>query len=100
MRRPFLLPPLALVTVLALTAPAAVAQPAAARRVPTVDDLLALAQVGSATISPDGAWVAYTQTESDFEQDAFVTHLWLVRASGGAPFQLTRGPKSAGSIAL
>jgi dipeptidyl aminopeptidase/acylaminoacyl peptidase len=65
------------------------------RRVPTVDDLLNLKSIGGAQISPDGARVAYTVTESDFTQDAFVTHIWLAETSTGRTLRLTRGEKSA-----
>ena len=65
------------------------------RRVPTVDDLLNIKSLGGAQISPDGARVAYTVTESDLTQDAFVTHIWLADASTGRTLQLTRGEKSA-----
>lgn len=67
-----------------------------ARR-PTVEDLLALKSVGGARISPDGKWVAYGMTHTDFKQDAFVTHLWLADTAGGPARQLTRGDKSAGN---
>ena len=50
---------------------------AADQRVPTVDDLLTLKTIGGAQISPDGGLVAYTVTEADFDQDAFVTQIWL-----------------------
>ena len=53
---------------------------AAERRVPTVDDLLNLKSIGGPQISPDGTRVAYTQTEADFGQDAFVTQLWMADA--------------------
>ena len=46
-------------------------------------------------ISPDGKWVAYGVSEPDFEQDAFVTQIWIVPAAGGTPVQLTRGAKSS-----
>ena len=65
------------------------------RRVPTVDDLLNIKSIGGAQISPDGTWVAYTVTETDFKQDAFVTHIWLADAATGRTLQLTRGEKSA-----
>jgi dipeptidyl aminopeptidase/acylaminoacyl peptidase len=84
-----------LVLAMALAAPAA--SQSAARHVPTIEDLLALKQVSGAQISPDGAWVAYAVSEADLEQDAFVTHLWRARAATGETYQLTRGPKSAGS---
>ena len=76
-----------------------VAVPAAddAPQVPGIEDLLKLRTVGGVQISPDGKWVAYGVTETDFKQDAFVTQLWLAAAAGGAPVQLTRGDKSAGS---
>lgn len=70
---------------------------AAQHRIPTVDDLLNVKSLGGAQISPDGKWVAYTVTESDFKQDAYVTHVWLVEAQSGRMFQLTRGDKSAGN---
>ena len=69
-----------------------------APRVPSVDDLLHLKTIGGAQISPDGQWVAYGVTEADFEQDAFVTNIWLASASGATPFQLTQGKKSATSF--
>ena len=66
-------------------------------RVPTIDDLLTVKSIGSARISPDGRWIAYTMNETDFKQDAFVTHIWLSNTGTGADFQLTRGDKSASS---
>ena len=47
------------------------------RHVPTIDDLLTLKSIGGAQISPDGHRVAYTVTNADFKQDAFVTQIWL-----------------------
>jgi dipeptidyl aminopeptidase/acylaminoacyl peptidase len=71
-------------------------QPALAeRRVPTIDDLLAIASLGSPRISPDGTRVAYTVTTADFDQDAFVTHVWIVDLATGERTQITRGAKSA-----
>jgi dipeptidyl aminopeptidase/acylaminoacyl peptidase len=65
------------------------------RRIPTIDDLLLVKSAGGATISPDGKWVAYTITETDFKQDAYVTQIWLADAVTGSSFQLTRGEKSS-----
>lgn len=69
-------------------------QAAPAKRVPTIEDLLALKSVGGARISPDGAKVAYTVTEADLDQDAYVTQIWLADTATGRSFQLTRGKKS------
>src|SRR5512143_3373669 len=66
----------------------------AARRVPTVEDLMGLKSAGSPAISPDGTRVAYTVTETDYDQDAYVTQIWLSDVATGRTFQLTRGKKS------
>ncbi|MGE0886086.1 MAG: prolyl oligopeptidase family serine peptidase [Blastocatellales bacterium] len=68
-----------------------------AQHVPTVDDLINVKSVGGAQISPDGKFVAYTVTETDWKQDAYVTHIWLADVATGRTLQLTRGDKSAGS---
>ena len=79
--------------ILAITAAVA----ADTRRVPTIDDLLMVKTVGGAQISPDGKWVAYTVSETDFKQDAFVTQVWLANTATGRTLQLTRGDKPSGS---
>src|SRR5262245_31932776 len=65
------------------------------RRVPTIDDLLLVKSAAGAQISPDGKWVAYTVSETDFRQDAYVTQIWLANTATGRTFQLTRGDKSS-----
>jgi dipeptidyl aminopeptidase/acylaminoacyl peptidase len=77
--------------------PAGTAAPA--KRVPTVEDLMALKSAGSPQISPDGTKVAYTVTEADFGQDAYVTQVWLADAATGETIQLTRGGKSCSNPA-
>jgi dipeptidyl aminopeptidase/acylaminoacyl peptidase len=69
----------------------------AQRRVPTVDDLINVKSAGGAQISPEGSYVAYTVTETDWKQDAYVTHLWIADVKSGRTFQLTRGEKSVGN---
>jgi dipeptidyl aminopeptidase/acylaminoacyl peptidase len=64
--------------------------------VPTVDDLLNIQSASAARISPDGKWVAYTVTTTDFKQNAYVTHVWLASTENGRTLQLTRGEKSTG----
>jgi dipeptidyl aminopeptidase/acylaminoacyl peptidase len=89
--------------VLSAAAPGATAGPSAIagsadeglKRVPAVEDLMALKSVGAARISPDGRRVAYTVTEADFEQDAYITQIWLIDIASGRAFQLTRGKKSS-----
>lgn len=71
------------------------------RHVPTIDELLTIKSIGTAQLSPDGKWVAYTVTNADFKQDAFVTQVWLVEVGQGGTvgkgrtIQLTRGDKSS-----
>lgn len=65
------------------------------KRVPTIEDLMALKSAGSPRISPDGHRVAYTVTETDFEQDAYITQIWLLDVASGQTIQLTRGKKSS-----
>jgi dipeptidyl aminopeptidase/acylaminoacyl peptidase len=67
---------------------------AQAAHVPTIDELLRLSTPGVARISPDGRYVAYTLTEPDFEQNAYITHIWVVETASGHSWQLTRGKKS------
>ena len=68
-------------------------------RVPTIDDLLTIKSVGSVAISPDGKWVAYTVSQTDFKADAFINHIWIADPATGRNYQLTRGEKSAGNMA-
>jgi dipeptidyl aminopeptidase/acylaminoacyl peptidase len=74
---------------------AAGASESVAKRVPSIEDLMALKSAGGARISPDGRRVAYTVTETDFDQDAYVTQIWLADAASGESIQLTRGKKSS-----
>jgi dipeptidyl aminopeptidase/acylaminoacyl peptidase len=69
------------------------------RRVPTVDDLMQIKSAGSPRISPDGRWIAYTVTETDFKQDAYISQIWLAETATGRTFQLTRGEKSCANPA-
>ena len=78
-----------------LTAATAVSSTDTAKRVPTIEDLLALKSAGGARISPDGMRVAYTITETDFERDAYITQIWLADVGTGRTLQLTRGDKSS-----
>ena len=85
---------LLLVSICALTSHPLSAQP----KPPTVDDLLNLESVGGAQLSPDGRWVAYTVTSTDWKGDAFVSQLWVADVAGGARRQLTRDPKGVSAI--
>jgi dipeptidyl aminopeptidase/acylaminoacyl peptidase len=92
-------PLLVLLLLAVVAAPAPAVGQSGAVKVPTVDDLLNLKTIGSPQISPDGTWVAYTVSSTDWKQDAFITHIWLVRVSTGQRFQVTRGDKSCSNPA-
>ena len=78
---------------------------------PTVDQILSLKRVGSPEISPDGHWVAYTVRETNWDDNAYETEIWLadattgdlrqvgVSASSPATRQLTNDKKSSQSPA-
>src|SRR5436190_2420878 len=64
----------------------------------TAQDLLKVNGVGSPRISPDGARIAYTVSETRMEKDKewkSVTQVWVVPAAGGKVRQYTRGDKTA-----
>src|SRR5689334_9404201 len=63
-------------------------------RAATVDDLLAFQSVSDPTISPNGRWIAYVVTRGDREKNVNNATIWIVPAEGGAPTQLTRGPRA------
>ena len=63
----------------------------------TVDDQFALKRVGSPTISPDGAWVAYTVSSTDLEKERSSTSLWMVSIHGGEPIALSMTHESVSS---
>ena len=56
---------------------------------PTVDQDLSLKRVGSPEISPDGRSVAYTIRETNWDDNAYETEIWLADSATGAVHQLT-----------
>jgi len=60
----------------------------------SIDDLLSLHIVGEPQVSPDGAWVAFTDQQSHAAANTTSSAIWLVSSKGGkgeAPRQLTNG---------
>jgi dipeptidyl aminopeptidase/acylaminoacyl peptidase len=74
-----------------ISALAAVAQTAPARRGMTVDDYFQLRQVSDPQIAPDGSAVVYVVSAADFDRARWDTDLWRVRP-GAAPERLTFHP--------
>jgi dipeptidyl aminopeptidase/acylaminoacyl peptidase len=69
------------------------------RVAPAVDQILSLKRAGSPEISPDGRWVAYTVRETNWDENAYETEIWLADATTGASRQLTNAKKSSQSPA-
>ena len=69
------------------------------RVAPTVDQILSLKRAGSPEISPDGRWVAYTVRETNWDDNAYETEIWLADVATGAARQLTNAKKSSQSPA-
>lgn len=75
----------------------ALALTASAQKRMTIEDSLAIKNVGSPQISPDGNRVAYTISEWDKKENRRVSHIYLVSSGGGNPIKLTNGEKGESS---
>ena len=76
-----------------LTLPAAVRAQTGAT--PTIDQLISLKRAGSPTISPNGQWVAYTVRETNWDENAYHTEIWLADAKTAETRQLTSNTKKS-----
>ena len=61
---------------------------------PSIDDILNLKRVGSPAIAPDGRRVAFTIRETNWDENAYETEIWLGEA-GQPARQLTNAGKSS-----
>ncbi len=61
----------------------------------TIDHQFALAKVGDPQISPEGAWIAYTVTRMDRDEDESLSRIWMVERSGGTAMPLTAEGESS-----
>ena len=68
---------------------------AAAAQTPTIDQSLGMQSVGNARISPDGRYVAYTVTQTNWEENEFAQQIWIAVVASGERYQLTSGKKSS-----
>ena len=73
------------------------AQNEAKKRDITLDDLGRLERVSSPAVSPDGEWVLYSVSKTDFKEDRNDSHLWMVKWDGSERLQLTFGKEGAGA---
>jgi len=62
---------------------------------PSIDELISLKRVTGGEISPDGKLVAYTVRETNWDQNAYETSIWLADTKTGKSWRLTGGRKSS-----
>ena len=68
-----------------------------AAQTPTIEQSLNLKTAGSPRISPDGRYVAYTVSETNWDENAFETQIWMAMTATGERYQLTHAKKSSSS---
>ncbi|HEV2491015.1 MAG TPA: S9 family peptidase [Candidatus Acidoferrales bacterium] len=62
--------------------------------VPNIEQALSMKSVSDPQMSPDGRFVAYVQTSTDWDENAFVRQIWITVVTTGQTYQLTEGKKS------
>ena len=66
-----------------------------AGQTPSIDQSLNFRTAFNPKISPDGRYVAYQVSETDWGENAFKTEIWMYSTVTGERYQLTRGKKSS-----
>lgn len=59
-------------------------------------DLWKMKRVADPQLSPDGKWIAFVVTETDYEENKSNSDIWIVSSEGGEPKRLTTSPKGDG----
>jgi len=62
---------------------------------PTIDQSLEMKSANAPRISPDGKWVTYEVSRTNWDANAFERELWLADAAGTQHVQLTSGKGSS-----
>ena len=62
---------------------------------PTIDQSLGFRSVSSPKISPDGRFVAYQVSEANWDENEFVSQIWIASTATGERYQLTHNKKSS-----
>lgn len=66
-------------------------------RLLTIQDQFNIRSVGSAEVSPDGEWVAFTVGTTNLDKEESKTRIWVAPTSGGDPFPVTMSGESVSS---
>jgi dipeptidyl aminopeptidase/acylaminoacyl peptidase len=72
---------------------------AAFDQTPTIDQSLNFKSAGNPRISPDGRFVAYQVQETNWEENAFESEIWIAVVATGERYQLTNAKKSSSAPA-
>lgn len=67
---------------------------------PSIDDVLNLKRVGGPAISPNGRQVAYTVRETNWDENAYETEIWIADTASGQSRQVTNARKSSSQPAF
>ena len=71
------------------------AQSTATPSVPTIEQAMEMKSASDPQISPDGRFVAYLVTHTDWDENAFVRQIWISVPATGDRYALTQGKKSS-----
>jgi len=66
---------------------------------PSIEQSISLKSISNPRISPDGRYVAYHVTRTNWEENAYETDIWIGVTSSGETYQLTNAKKSSTSPA-
>ncbi len=67
---------------------------------PSIDDVINLKLVGSPAMSPNGQQIAYTIRETNWDENAYETEIWIADAATGQSRQITNARKSSSAPAF
>src|SRR3984957_20888270 len=62
---------------------------------PSIDTSLSARSLTGAQISPDGRYVAFSVQQANWDENDFVTQIWIAVTATGERYQLTSGKKSS-----
>lgn len=85
------------ISAVVLTAALASLALASDNQTPTIDQLLSMKSASGPQISPDGRYVVYQVSETNWEVNAFKTELWITATATGERYQLTNAKGASSS---
>jgi dipeptidyl aminopeptidase/acylaminoacyl peptidase len=65
---------------------------------PTIEQSLNFKTAAAPRISPDGRFIAYEVSETNWDENSFETQIWMVMPATGEHYQLTHAKKSSSDV--